>query len=73
MNAVWSFKSWISFNWNYFLTTVDLSLSLLWQNCDHNEQKALENLKTFQKAKVTLQLIFFDGEEAFKEWTDTDR
>lgn len=21
---------------------------------------------------TTLQLIFFDGEEAFKEWTDTD-
>lgn len=23
-------------------------------------------------AETTLQLIFFDGEEAFKEWTDTD-
>lgn len=23
-------------------------------------------------ADVTLQLIFFDGEEAFKDWTDTD-
>lgn len=23
-------------------------------------------------AETTLQLIFFDGEEAFVEWTDTD-
>ena len=23
-------------------------------------------------AKTTLQLVFFDGEEAFKEWSDTD-
>ena len=23
-------------------------------------------------AETTLQLIFFDGEEAFKDWTDTD-
>lgn len=23
-------------------------------------------------ADTTLQLIFFDGEEAFKEWTDAD-
>lgn len=23
-------------------------------------------------AETTLQLVFFDGEEAFKEWTDTD-
>jgi len=23
-------------------------------------------------ADTTLQLIFFDGEEAFKDWTDTD-
>lgn len=25
-----------------------------------------------QKAAVSLQLVFFDGEESFKEWTDTD-
>ncbi|XP_012686405.1 glutaminyl-peptide cyclotransferase-like a [Clupea harengus] len=25
-----------------------------------------------QRAAVTLQLVFFDGEEAFEEWTDTD-
>ena len=23
-------------------------------------------------AETTLQLVFFDGEEAFKEWSDTD-
>ena len=23
-------------------------------------------------AQTTLQLVFFDGEEAFKEWSDTD-
>lgn len=27
---------------------------------------------TQQKAPVTLQLVFFDGEEAFEEWTATD-
>jgi hypothetical protein len=26
----------------------------------------------FQGRELTLQLIFFDGEEAFKEWTSTD-
>lgn len=26
----------------------------------------------FQKTGLSLQLIFFDGEEAFKQWTDTD-
>lgn len=25
-----------------------------------------------EAAETTLQLIFFDGEEAFKDWTDTD-
>ncbi|CAL1570531.1 unnamed protein product [Knipowitschia caucasica] len=31
-------------------------------------------LKTFkyQKSPVTLQLVFFDGEESFEEWTDSD-
>ncbi|XP_038162325.1 glutaminyl-peptide cyclotransferase-like a [Cyprinodon tularosa] len=31
-------------------------------------------LKSFkqQKLPVTLQLVFFDGEESFEEWTDTD-
>lgn len=31
-------------------------------------------LKEFkkQKAAVSLQLVFFDGEESFEEWTDTD-
>jgi len=23
-------------------------------------------------ADITLQLVFFDGEEAFRDWTDTD-
>ncbi|XP_007235613.3 glutaminyl-peptide cyclotransferase-like a [Astyanax mexicanus] len=32
------------------------------------ELKALKQ----QKSVVTLQLVFFDGEEAFEEWTDTD-
>ncbi|XP_067275134.1 glutaminyl-peptide cyclotransferase-like a [Pseudorasbora parva] len=31
----------------------------------------LKSLK-HQRADVTLQLVFFDGEEAFEEWTDTD-
>ena len=26
----------------------------------------------FQDSEVTLQFVFFDGEEAFKRWTDTD-
>ena len=26
----------------------------------------------FQGSEVTLQFVFFDGEEAFKRWTDTD-
>jgi glutaminyl-peptide cyclotransferase len=25
-----------------------------------------------EAAETTLQLVFFDGEEAFKVWTDTD-
>ena len=25
-----------------------------------------------QRHEVSLQFIFFDGEEAFKDWTDTD-
>ena len=25
-----------------------------------------------EAAESTLQLVFFDGEEAFKDWTDTD-
>jgi glutaminyl-peptide cyclotransferase len=25
-----------------------------------------------EAAETTLQLVFFDGEEAFKDWTDTD-
>lgn len=25
-----------------------------------------------QNPAVTLQLVFFDGEESFEEWTDTD-
>ncbi|XP_017563530.1 glutaminyl-peptide cyclotransferase-like a [Pygocentrus nattereri] len=32
------------------------------------ELKALKQ----QKSVVTLQLVFFDGEEAFEEWTETD-
>nr|AAI34853.1 Si:dkey-149j18.2 [Danio rerio] len=33
--------------------------------------KQLKALKQ-QRSAVTLQLVFFDGEEAFEEWTDTD-
>ncbi|RWS30866.1 glutaminyl-peptide cyclotransferase-like protein, partial [Leptotrombidium deliense] len=33
-------------------------------------QSLLKNQKT--KDEISLQYIFFDGEEAFKEWTDTD-
>ena len=29
-------------------------------------------LFTGQKSEVTLQFLFFDGEEAFKRWTSTD-
>lgn len=29
-------------------------------------------LMSSQKPPVTLQLVFFDGEESFEEWTDTD-
>lgn len=29
-------------------------------------------LPFLQRSAVTLQLVFFDGEEAFEEWTDTD-
>jgi heme-degrading monooxygenase HmoA len=25
-----------------------------------------------EAAQTTLQLVFFDGEEAFKDWTDSD-
>lgn len=32
-------------------------------DADEDEDEALH---------TTLQLIFFDGEEAFKDWTDTD-
>jgi len=36
----------------------------------------LENKQATQEeedaAQTTLQLVFFDGEEAFKDWTDTD-
>ncbi|XP_002740448.1 glutaminyl-peptide cyclotransferase-like isoform X2 [Saccoglossus kowalevskii] len=29
-------------------------------------------LKAFKRKDITLQLLFFDGEEAFKQWTSTD-
>lgn len=29
-------------------------------------------LPFLQRSALTLQLVFFDGEEAFEEWTDTD-
>ncbi|XP_056139454.1 glutaminyl-peptide cyclotransferase-like a [Lampris incognitus] len=32
----------------------------------------LRSLKQQQKSPVTLQLVFFDGEESFEEWTATD-
>ena len=31
-----------------------------------------DKLKNQRNAQVTLELIFFDGEEAFKQWTSTD-
>lgn len=30
------------------------------------------DLTPLKKAAVSLQLVFFDGEESFEEWTDTD-
>ena len=29
-------------------------------------------LKYFQKSDLSLQFIFFDGEEAFEQWSDRD-
>lgn len=33
---------------------------------------SLSTRVSLQRSAVTLQLVFFDGEEAFEEWTDTD-
>lgn len=30
------------------------------------------DLPPLKKTAVSLQLVFFDGEESFEEWTDTD-
>lgn len=35
---------------------------------DHDQANEEEE----EAAETTLQLVFFDGEEAFKDWTDTD-
>lgn len=40
---------------------------------DDREQRLLNGEEDDEDlADTTLQLIFFDGEEAFEEWTDTD-
>lgn len=40
---------------------------------DDREQRLLDGQDDDDDlSDTTLQLIFFDGEEAFKEWTDTD-
>lgn len=40
---------------------------------DDREQRFLDGEEDDEDlADTTLQLIFFDGEEAFKEWTDAD-
>jgi len=40
---------------------------------DDREQRLLDGQEDNEDlADTTLQLVFFDGEEAFKEWTDTD-
>ena len=40
-------------------------------NLAHTMKLDLDDHKSF-KSDLTLQFIFFDGEEAFKQWTDTD-
>jgi hypothetical protein len=42
---------------------IDLAISL---------NDALEKMATYKKSESTLQMIFFDGEEAFVNWSDTD-
>lgn len=40
---------------------------------DDREQRLLDGQEDDEDlVDTTLQLVFFDGEEAFKEWTDTD-
>lgn len=40
---------------------------------DDREQRLLDGEEDDEDlADTTLQLVFFDGEEAFKEWTDAD-
>lgn len=38
----------------------------------HSLNSALESAANVQRPSTTLQLIFFDGEEAFVEWNDND-
>ena len=40
-------------------------------NMAHTMRQDLENLKS-RRPELTLQFIFFDGEEAFVKWSDTD-
>jgi hypothetical protein len=40
---------------------------------DQRQQRLEQGLEDDENvAETTLQLLFFDGEEAFKEWTATD-
>lgn len=40
---------------------------------DDRKQRLLDGREDDEDlADTTLQLVFFDGEEALKEWTDTD-
>lgn len=39
---------------------------------DQTDDLLWSHLISSQKPPVTLQLVFFDGEESFEEWTDTD-
>jgi hypothetical protein len=42
---------------------IDLAISL---------NDALEKMASYKKTETSLQMIFFDGEEAFENWSDTD-
>jgi hypothetical protein len=40
---------------------------------DHRKERLEDGLEDDEDvADTTLQLVFFDGEEAFVQWTDTD-
>ncbi len=47
---------------------------LVWHSVKTHHRLPASSLSFFplQRSAVTLQLVFFDGEEAFEEWTETD-